>query len=78
MKLSLRNKLIAVCLSTTAFVGLPIAFVIIVGGELELAIFVVFDIGIGISLFGEIYVQRHPGRWLRSIHPTIITSAEIL
>jgi hypothetical protein len=61
MKLSLRNKLIAVCLSTTAFVGLAIVFVIVVGGELERAIFVVLVIGIGISLFGEIYVQRHPG-----------------
>lgn len=78
MKLSLRNKLIAVCLSTTAFVGLAIVFVIVVGGELERAIFVVLVIGIGISLFGEIYVQRHPGRWLRSIHPAIIASAEIL
>jgi len=69
LKLSLRNKLIAVCLSTTVFVGLAIAFVSIVGGKLERAIFVVLGIGIAISLFEEFYIQRCPGRWLRSLHP---------
>ena len=69
MRLSLRNKLIAVCFSTTVFTGLAIIFVVIVGGMLERATIVMLGIGLVISLFEEFYVQGRPGRWLRAMHP---------
>jgi len=69
MKLSLRNKLIAVCFSTSIFSGLAIFFVIAIGGELERAAIVVLGIGFVISLFEEFYVQGRPGRWIRAMHP---------
>ena len=50
MRLSLRNKLIAVCFSTTVFTGLMIIFVIIVGGALGRATIIVLSIGFVISL----------------------------
>lgn len=69
MRLSLRNKLIAACFSTTVFTGLAMVFVVIVDGELERATLVVPGIGILISLFEVFYVQGRPGRWLRAMHP---------
>jgi class 3 adenylate cyclase len=69
MRLSLRNKLIAVCFSTTVFTGMAIIFVVIVGGMLERATIVMLGIGLVISLFEEFYVQGRPGRWLRAMHP---------
>ncbi len=69
MRLSLRNKLIAVCFSTTVFTGLMTIFAIIVGGVLERATIIVPSIGFVISLFEEFYVQGRPGRWLRAMHP---------
>ena len=69
MRLSLRNKLIAVCFSTTVFTGMMIIFVIIVGGALGRAPIIVASIGFVISLFEEFYVQGRPGRWLRAMHP---------
>ncbi len=69
MRLSLRNKLIAVCFSTTVFTSMAIIFVVIVGGMLERATIVMLGIGLVISLFEEFYVQGRPGRWLRAMHP---------
>ena len=69
MRLSLRHKLIAVGFSTTIFTGLAIIFVIVIGGVLERAVFVVLGIGFTISLFEEFYVRGRPGRWLRAMHP---------
>jgi len=69
MRLSLRNKLIAVCFSTTVFTSMAIIFAVIVGGMLERAAIVMLGIGLVISLFEEFYVQGRPGRWLRAMHP---------
>jgi class 3 adenylate cyclase len=69
MRLSLRNKLIAVSFSTIVFTGLALIFVLLLGGTLERAVFVLPGIGFSISLFEEFYVQGRPGRWLRSMHP---------
>lgn len=69
MRLSLRNKLIAVCFSTTVFTGLAIIFVILIGGELKRATIIMPVIGLIISLFEEFYVQGRPGRWLRAMYP---------
>jgi class 3 adenylate cyclase len=69
MRLSHRNKLFAVCFSTTVFTGLMIIFVIIVGAELGRAAIIVPGIGFVISLFEEFYVQGRPGSWLRVMHP---------
>jgi len=69
MRLSLRNKLIAVCFSTTVFTSMAIIFVVIVGGMLQRATIVMLIIGLVISLFEEFYVQGRPGRWLRAMHP---------
>ena len=69
MRLSLRNKLIAVCFSTTLFTGLAIVFVIVIGGVPERAATAALGTGLAISLFEEFYVQGRPGRWLRAMHP---------
>lgn len=69
MRLSLRNKLIAICFSTTVFTGLMTIFAIIVGGALGRATIIMPSIGFVISLFEEFYVQGRPGRWLRAMHP---------
>jgi class 3 adenylate cyclase len=69
MRLSHRNKLFAVCFSTSVFTGLMIIFVIIIGGELGPATIAVPGIGFVISLFEEFYVQGRAGRWLRAMHP---------
>jgi class 3 adenylate cyclase len=69
MRLSLRNKLIAVSFSTTVFTGLAIMFVIVVGGPPERAARVVLGTGLVISLFEEFYVQGRAGRWFRAMHP---------
>lgn len=69
MRLSLRNKLIAVCFSTMVFTGLAIVFVIVIGGVPERAAAAVLGTGLAISLFEEFYVQGRPGRWLRAMHP---------
>ena len=69
MRLSLRNKLIAVGFSTTLFTGLAIVFVIVIGGVPERAAAAVLGTGLAISLFEEFYVQGRPGRWLRAMHP---------
>lgn len=69
MRPSLRNKLIAVCFSTTVFTGLAIMFIIVIGRPPERAAMVVLGTGLLISLFEEFYVQGRPGRWLRAMHP---------
>jgi len=69
MRLSLRNKLIAVCFSTMVFTGLAIIFVVIIGGELGRATIIAPGTGFVISLFEEFYVQGRPGRWFRAMHP---------
>ncbi len=70
MRLSLRNKLMAVCFSTVVFTSLAIIFVLlIIGGELGRAAIIVPGIGFIISLFEEFYVQGRPGRWLRAMRP---------
>ena len=71
MRLSLRNKLIAVCFSTTLFTGLAIVFVIVIGGVPERAATAALGTGLAISLFEEFYVQGRPGRWLRAMHPAV-------
>ncbi len=70
MRLSLRNKLIAVCFSTTVFTSLAIIFAsLITGGELGRAAIIIPGIGFSISLFEEFYVQGRPGRWFRAMRP---------
>jgi len=71
MRLSVRNKLIAVCFSTTVFTGLAIVVVIAIGGVPERAVTAALGTGLAISLFEEFYVQGRPGRWLRAMHPAV-------
>jgi adenylate cyclase len=69
MRVSLRNKLFVVCSSTTVFVGLAMIFVVVAGGSLKRAAFVVPTIGFATSIFEEFYVQGNQGGWLRAMHP---------
>jgi adenylate cyclase len=69
MRVSLRNKLFAVCFSTTVFAGLAMIFVVVAGGSIERAAFVAPTIGFATGLFEEFYVQGRRGRWLRAMHP---------
>lgn len=56
MRLSLRNKLIAVCFSTAVFSCLALIIVVIAGGLLERVTIIVPTIGFAIGLFEEFYV----------------------
>ena len=69
MRLSHRNKLFAVCFSTTIFTGMMMIFTIIGGGTMGRASIIVPGIGFVISLFEEFYVRGRAGRWLRAMHP---------
>jgi adenylate cyclase len=71
MRLSVRNKLIAVCFSTAVFTGLALVVVIAIGGMVERAAITALGTGLAISLFEEFYVQGRPGRWLRAMHPAV-------
>ena len=71
MRLSLRNKLVAVVFSTLVFSGLGILAVMVVRGDLVRAAPVIFGLGLTLSLFEEFYVQGRPGRWLRAMHPAV-------
>jgi hypothetical protein len=44
-------------------------FVLVVGGSLKRAAFVVPTIGFATSIFEEFYVQGNQGGWLRAMHP---------
>ena len=69
MRLSLCNKLIAVCFSTAVFSCLALIIVVIAGGLLERVTIIVPTIGFAIGLFEEFYVRGPRGRWLRAMHP---------
>jgi len=71
MRLSLRNKLVAVIFSTLVFSGLGILAVMVMRGDLERAAPVIFGLGLTLSLFEEFYIQGRPGRWLRAMHPAV-------
>ena len=82
MRLSIRNKLLSVCIATAIFVLLA---VVLAGLFFERPLgqtFVgAFLIGFSVSVFEEFYVQGRAGRWLRAMHPLksiIIYSAVIL
>ncbi len=69
MKISTRNKLVSVAISTGVFVGLAIGAIFLVKLKADQAIVGAFLLGLMISLFEVFYVQGQAGRWLRVMHP---------
>lgn len=69
MRLSIKNKIVAVFISTSIFMGIAILVTLNMGARLERAFIIIFIIGFGIAIFEEFYVQRPVGKWLRSMHP---------
>jgi adenylate cyclase len=69
MKISLRNKLLAVCFSTTVFTILAAVIPVLLNISIERHIGVSLVIGFSISLFEEFYVQGKLGRWFRIVPP---------
>ena len=69
MRLSVRNRLLAVLFSTLVFAAVVLSFLLRLSDSPERALIMSVAIGFALGVFEEFYVRSQAGRWLRVMHP---------
>ena len=69
MRLSVRNRLLAVLFSTAVFSTVVLAFLLRLSDSPARAVTMSLTIGFTLGVFEEFYARSNSGRWLRAMHP---------